>query len=146
MESEDKVRGIAPAVLVVALLLLALVPLPALAAEGTGGNSLAFDPESNRAIEPADTGDPVDVLDVKEVIQGKNAGEQFGGQTAGIGDVDNDGYSDIAVLIPSRGYCVVYQGGTTLRESLVHPLASSGLSLSAQSQIRPAGDIDSDGF
>jgi len=146
MESEDKVRGIAPAVLVVAFLLLALVPLPALAAEGTGGNSLAFDPESNRAIEPADTGDPVDVLDVKEVIQGKNAGEQFGGQTAGIGDVDNDGYSDIAVLIPARGYCVVYQGGTTLRESLVHPLASSGLSLSAQSQIRPAGDIDSDGF
>ncbi len=146
MESEDKVRGIAPSVLVVAVLLLALVPLPALAAYGTGGSSLAYEPESDRAIEPASTGEPIDILDVKEVIQGKDPGEQYGGQTAGIGDVDNDGYSDIAVLLPARGYCVVYMGGTTLRESLVHPLASSGLTLNAQSQVRPAGDIDSDGF
>ena len=104
MESEDKVRGNAPSVLVVAILLLALVPLPALAAEGTGDSSIAYGPESNRAIEPANIGDPVDILDVKEVIQGKNPGEQFGGQTAGIGDVDNDGYSDIAVLGPARGH------------------------------------------
>lgn len=146
MVSEEKVRGIAPAVLIVALLLLALVPLPALAAEGTGGNSLAYELDSDRTIEPAIAGEPVDILDVKEVIQGMNPGEQFGAQTAGIGDVDNDGYSDIAVLIPARGYCMVYLGGTTLRESLVHPLANAGISLSAQSQIRPAGDIDSDGF
>ena len=146
MESEDKVRGTAPSVLIIAILLLALLPMPAMASEGIEGDSPLLDSGEFRSGEVQNTPDPVDILDVKEIIQGKIPGEQFGGQTAGVGDVDHDGYDDIAVLVPTRGHCVVYRGGPTLREFPVHPLEGSDYTLSAQSQVRPAGDIDSDGF
>ncbi len=150
MESEDRYRGMAPTVLAVVLLLLSLVPAQALGQEGNqdlpdhspledGG----FAPEPV-SIQPPPG--PVDVPDVKEVIPGRNPGEAFGGQIAGIGDVDNDGYSDIAVLVPYRGYCVVYYGGLQLRDSQVHPLEDTGFIITLQSQVRPAGDIDFDGF
>jgi hypothetical protein len=73
-------------------------------------------------------------------------GEEFGGQVAGIGDVDNDGYDDMAILVPARGHCVVYHGGHQIREAIVNPLAGTDYILTPQSQVRPAGDIDFDGF
>ena len=150
MESEDRYRGIAPAALVVALLLLSLLPAQALGQEGDGALlSLRSPQDDGSSLEPVSTEpgpDPVDVPDVREAVPGKNPGEAFGGQTAGIGDVDNDGYDDVAVLVPYRGYCVVFLGGHQVLESPVHPLEGTGLILSLQSQVRPAGDIDFDGF
>jgi hypothetical protein len=146
MESEDKVRGKAPVVLIIALLLLSLLPMSAVASEGSGGETPFLEQGSDGAVEVRSTPDPVDITDVKEIIEGKVPGEQFGGQTAGVGDVDHDGYDDIAVLVPARGICVVYQGGPNLREFPVHPMYGTDYVLSAQSQVRPAGDIDSDGF
>jgi hypothetical protein len=150
MESEDRYRGIAPTVLLVALLLLSLVPAQALGQEGEVGLPDDMSPDDGGfAPEPVSTepeAGPVDVPDVKEVIPGKNPGEAYGGQIAGIGDVDNDGYSDIAVLVPYRGYCDVYYGGHQLRDSQVHPLEGTGFIITVQSQVRPAGDIDFDGF
>jgi len=148
MESEDSRRGIAPAVLVCALLLLSLVPAQALGQEWDGEASLL---QPQMLDGPTPVGDepepgPVDILDVKEVISGRIPGEAFGGQTAGIGDVDNDGYDDIGVLVPARGLAVVYQGGPQIHEAPVHPLEGTPYVLTGQSQVRPAGDIDFDGF
>ncbi len=137
-------------VLAVALLLLSLLPAQALGQEDDGGlPSLQSPMEDGFMPEPVSTEpppEPVDVPDLKEVVPGRNPAEAFGGQTAGIGDVDNDGYDDIAVLIPSRGYCVVFLGGHQIYESSIHPLEGTGFVLTAQSQVRPAGDIDFDGF
>jgi hypothetical protein len=147
MESEDRYRGIAPVVLTVVLLLLALVPVQALA-QGDVGD---FTPLNTSMVGGPSTvsdeqTDPVDIPDIKETIPGKLPGEAFGGQVAGLGDVDNDGYDDFSVLVPTRGYAVIYHGGPQIREAFLHPLAGTEFPLSSQSQVRPAGDIDFDGF
>jgi hypothetical protein len=150
MESEDRYRGIAPVVLIIALLLLSLVPTQALGQEGDGGlpplqlpEDDGFDPEP---VSTQQEPEPVDVIDVKEIITGRKPAEQFGGQVAGIGDVDNDGYDDMAVLVPARGHAVVYHGGHQIREAYVNPLEGTEYVLTMQSQVRPSGDIDFDGF
>ncbi|MHC4781370.1 MAG: integrin alpha [Planctomycetota bacterium] len=136
--------------LVISLLLLSLVPAAALGQEGDGGIPPLQSPfDDGFAPEPVyveSEQDPVDIPDVKEVISGKLPGEGFGGQVAGVGDVDNDGYDDMAVLVPLRGYCVVYHGGHQIREASIKPLAGTPYPLTLQSQVRPAGDIDFDGF
>jgi len=150
MESEDRPRGIAPAVLMIFLLLLSLVPVTALGQEGDAGipplQSPMDDGFTPEPVSDESQADPVDVTDVKEVISGKMPGEGFGGQVAGIGDVDNDGYDDMAVLVPIRGYCVIYHGGHQIIEASIRPLFGTPYTLNIQSQVRPAGDIDFDGF
>jgi hypothetical protein len=150
METEDRYRGIAPAVLIIVLLLLSLVPTQVLGQEGEAGlPPLQLPADGGFGPEPAsdEPGEgPVDIPDVKEVITGRMPGEAFGGQVAGIGDVDNDGYDDMAVLVPARGLCIVYHGGHQIRESIVRPLEGTEYILTPQSQVRPAGDIDFDGF
>jgi hypothetical protein len=163
--AEGRSRGFASVVLALAMLLLSAMPVSAItydegtdptqevvdtpvvteAASGSEGSegSEGSDPlPGARSLLPG----PVDVPDIKQVFQGSSTGESFGEQTAGIGDVNNDGYDDFAVIIPSKGYVKVYHGGPRLVEQTIHPLEGTDLTLSTLSHIRSAGDIDGDQF
>jgi hypothetical protein len=147
MRTEDMNRGIASVILVLAMLILSFIPAGVLAAN-EDPPLLEGDSESEEGTYgPLELGSgPVDVPDVKETFQGRYPGDGFGGQTAGVGDVDADGYDDFAVLVPSQDYCIVYKGGRSIQEFYVHPLEGTSFTLTSQSQVRPAGDLDFDGF
>ncbi len=145
-------RGIASVVLAMAMLLLSAMPVTAIAYEEEAEAPLvteATDGSSEPAYIPEPTSllpGPVDVPDIKQVFQGSSTGEGFGEQTAGLGDINHDGYDDFAVILPSKGYVKVYQGGPRIVEQTLHPLEGTDFTLSTLSHIRSAGDIDNDGF
>jgi hypothetical protein len=148
-ETEKNIRGIVLTAIVLAALIISAMPQQAMAAGGAAEGQPVLgqdsDGDSSRDIEAVS--DPLrDVPDIKEVFTGSEEGEQYGEQVAGIGDVNNDGKADFAVLSYTMSECTVYYGGSVIREALYKPMRGSGYRLSEQSQIRPAGDINSDGF
>lgn len=86
------------------------------------------------------------------VLEGATAGVNFGIPVAGIGDVNGDGYADMAVGLTgessSRGAARVYWGGpdgvSMVRSALIQGI-STGPSLFGGS-ITPVGDLNGDGF
>lgn len=144
--------GIAAVAIVLALLMPTVAPVLA-QGDGTGAAAsqdpvygpLESDAPLPEARPAAGTG-PVDVQDLHETLLGKTVGERLGEQVAGLGDVDNDGYDDFGMLSPSKCLCYVYMGGLAVTEAPVRMLEGTDISLTEDSQVRPAGDLDNDGF
>jgi len=113
--------------------------------EGPAAGQLLGDASRPGTRGPAAT-EPVDVEDTHETFLGGAVGERLGEQVAGLGDVDNDGYGDFGMLSPSKSLCYVYMGGMTITLASVRMLEGTGIPLTEDSQVRPAGDLDNDGF
>ncbi len=145
MENRTFSRGIVSVLVVLALLLPPAAALPP-EVGGPDAGPLVDD----RGVVPVPTATAsakTDVPDVYEVLfGGKVLGERVGEQVAGVGDVNNDGYDDFVVLSATRGLCYVYMGGKTVTQASVRMLEGTGLTVTEESQVRPAGDIDNDGF
>jgi len=152
MESLRFRGGIVAAAVVLALLLPTVAPVLG-QGDGsgdavTGGAAappVASGPPRSDSRATNATG-PVDVEDTHETFLGKSVGERLGEQVAGLGDVDNDGFDDFGMLSPSKGLCYVYMGGAAVTEAPVRMLEGTGIPLTEDSQVRPAGDLDNDGF
>ena len=157
MVNGRSMRGIAAAMLVLALLLSAAPPAtagawdadaPAAATGGDGGGDATIPIPDGGPIERTPEAAPKrgDVPDISQTISGTVAGEHLGEQLAGVGDVNNDGFDDFVVLSIDTGEAYVYMGGTPFKRASVSLLSGTNLPLTEQSQVRPAGDLDSDGF
>lgn len=140
--------GIVAVAIVLALLLPTVAPV--LALDDGSGDGAAGAPPAPDAPGAGSRGtnaiDPVDVADTHETYLGKSVGERLGEQVAGLGDVDNDGFDDFGMLSPSKGLCYVFMGGMVVTEAPVRMLEGTGVPLTEESQVRPAGDLDNDGF
>lgn len=74
----------------------------------------------------------------------------FGGSVAGIGDINGDGYDDVAVGAPYtqsiRGAAYIYLGGKTMSSDPT--LTYQGIFVEDQLgiSVSPAGDINNDGY
>ena len=82
-----------------------------------------------------------------------NQGSGFGAKIVPIGDVQNDGYQDWAVLASqesgsdsSVGRIYIFHGGSSPPTSSSLTLTGSGTNLQYGWAIEPLGDIDDDGF
>ncbi len=81
-----------------------------------------------------------------------NPGDRFGASVAGVGDVDGDGFSDVAVGAPSTGlsrpgYVRVYGGGVDgLSVDSVGYLGGMDLADELGASVAAAGDVNGDGF
>ncbi|TAK32770.1 MAG: hypothetical protein EPO40_01710 [Myxococcaceae bacterium] len=88
------------------------------------------------------------------VLQGVTVGEHVGASVAGIGDLDGDGYGDLAVGATSdldgsfgRGRVDVFRGGAT-GVGAAPSYTRTGTTTSAffGSEVASAGDVNGDGF
>ena len=155
MDNGRSIRGIAAAMLVLALLLSAAPPAaagtggtdaPAAAPDGGGEAAIPLPDGGSSGRTPEAASSRVDVPDVSSTITGTSPGERLGEQLAGVGDVNNDGFDDFVVLSINTGVAYVYMGGTPFKRAPVTLLLGTNLPLTEQSQVRPAGDLDNDGF
>ncbi|MBK8983698.1 MAG: FG-GAP repeat protein [Ignavibacteria bacterium] len=86
----------------------------------------------------------------EQIINGFNDQSWFGWSVAGVGDVNADGYDDIAIGAPEynsqQGRVYVYFGGSVM--DTVHDLRMSGLTTSSRfgHSISSAGDMNGDGY
>lgn len=84
------------------------------------------------------------------IINGFDDQSWFGWSVAGVGDVNADGYDDIAISAPEynsqQGRVYVYFGGSVM--DTVHDLRMSGLTTSSRfgHSISSAGDMNGDGY
>ena len=81
-------------------------------------------------------------------IDGTAQGDQFSARVAGLGDVDGDGYGDVAISAPAPAspYVRVYFGGSGgINASTLYTL-SGGFYDSFGSGLSDAGDVNGDGY
>src|SRR5262249_44207126 len=114
----------------------------------TGGSGMAFVYHGGpNGLGPS----PIPV----STLQMGAAGDQFGVAVAGVGDVDGDGYADVAVGAQhangSKGAVYVYRGGpgglgTTPVPSWILPAPSGNPGSSFGYALNQAGDVNGDGY
>lgn len=85
------------------------------------------------------------------VFDGTSAGAELGSAVSGAGDVDADGYPDVAIGAPGQsaraGAAYVYTGsGAGLSSTPVAALAGSMAGSLFGSTLAAAGDVDGDGY
>ncbi|MDP2310030.1 MAG: integrin alpha [Pseudomonadota bacterium] len=112
---------------------------------GVGAAWLVYGPVAGR-IDPADA---------DAVLYGEAVGDSFGTDLAGAGDVDKDGYADLLALSWGADRGGTNAGAAYLVRGPLHGEAEAAdadvvWSGSAESplhpQVRPAGDLDADGW
>lgn len=90
-------------------------------------------------------------LGAAEVLTTGSSAESYGEWVAGVGDVNGDGYDDLAVGAPEansgRGAVYVYNGGAAGPDGVADvTLPGSATALRFGQFIVGAGDLDSDGY
>jgi len=100
----------------------------------------------------------LNALDADVVFQGRPAANQFGRQIAMLGDINQDGKSDLGVLEPygeyllaNEGIAYVFYGDDYLSGSVVYDSSADFIIIGEAANayltgIIPAGDIDGDGI
>ena len=87
---------------------------------------------------------------VTSTLPGGSLGSSFGGILAAVGDLNNDGYADLAVGAPNystnRGRAYVYLGSATGYSTTAHMMTGGNASEYAASALAGAGDVNSDGY
>ncbi|MEM2870555.1 MAG: FG-GAP-like repeat-containing protein [Thermoplasmata archaeon] len=89
-------------------------------------------------------GDPMDsVADI--VLSGEAMGDQFGSSVSGAGDLNGDGYDDVAVVRNREGNesTYVYFGGASMDGAADFRFTGGGAS---PERVRGAGDVNGDGY
>ena len=74
-------------------------------------------------------------------------GDFFGRSAANIGDVNNDGFDDLAIgapnqAFPDSGRVYIYYGGTKMHDKFDTILSSNGLDVNFGSEIKAAGNLN----
>ncbi|HEX7878737.1 MAG TPA: hypothetical protein VF720_04975, partial [Candidatus Eisenbacteria bacterium] len=84
-------------------------------------------------------------------LTGEAAGDQFGGDLSGVGDINNDGYDDWAVMADrhdgngtNAGRAYLYYGGSTLNSTV--DLVVDGVLSDYLGRVSGAGDMNGDGY
>ncbi|XP_071512950.1 LOW QUALITY PROTEIN: integrin alpha-4-like [Panulirus ornatus] len=130
------------------------VPLASLRISSKGGNTEV--PEAGEVVVYTPKGDDVSGLATVTVLRGRpsSAGARFGAAVTIIGDVDRDGFQDVAVGAPfegeGQGAVYIYRGGAgglvtkasqkILATDFTQPLTGFGVAFSR------GVDVDSNGY
>ncbi|MCA9492729.1 MAG: FG-GAP repeat protein [Myxococcales bacterium] len=86
---------------------------------------------------------------VADTIGSSFGGYEFGGAVSGVGDVDGDGYDDIAIgatQVDSSGAVLVHHGSATGVEHVGHRLSNGIGGSRFGSDVASAGDVNGDGY
>ena len=75
------------------------------------------------------------------IMTGAGSSDEFGREVSNAGDLNGDGYSDVAVSAPFIGKVYIYYGGAAMNN--VDDLLITGVSAFS---IASAGDVNGDGF
>jgi len=89
----------------------------------------------------------------ERILNGMNAGDQFGSSVSGAGDVNGDGYEDIIVGAPtnsaggsSAGRAYIFYGGAIFNSTPDVIITGSGINNYLGVSVSSAGDVNGDGY
>lgn len=122
------------------------IVLPANVEVLADGNQIALVVDDTKAVYPI-TVDPISNTP-EQIIWGSKITDQFGKKVVGLGDVNGDGYSDIAVSVPyendSKSVYLFY--GSANRFSNIPSVKLNLVGYGLGSSIGSAGDVNNDGY
>ncbi|MBO2012480.1 FG-GAP-like repeat-containing protein [Hymenobacter negativus] len=122
--------------------------LPAHLRLGSGGTALALEVDDAEARYPL-TIDPL-ASTAGTTLTGANAGDAFATSVALVGDLDGDGYGDLAVGAPGynggAGVALLYKGSSTGLVPTVAFVINGAAGNNLGSSVAGAGDFNGDGY
>ena len=122
--------------------------LPAHLRLGNGGTALALEVDDAGARYPL-TIDPL-ASTAGTTLTGLNAGDDFATSVAAVGDLDGDGYGDLAVGAPSvsggAGVVRLYRGSSTGVQPTGGSVINGNAGLEFGASVAGAGDFNGDGY